>query len=479
METTNHIKLSELNSKINDVVNNAFAIHLYWVIADITNHSFKDGSNYHFFDLVEKDTTSNKLLAKINGKAWGSGSQKIRDFELATGQKFTNNINVLVLVKVTFHSVFGISLEINDIDKNFTLGVLEQQRQATLERLVEENPDVIQRVGDRYITRNSRLKLPMVIKTIAVISSKSSAGNEDFKHTLLNNQYLYNFTIQDYFTIVQNEEYAQQFLDTIIAVFNSKIKYDAVVINRGGGSQTDFLIFDNYKIGRAVARFPIPIITGIGHQKNETIVDLMAHTSTKTPTKAAEFIINHNKIFEDSIIYFQKQIIIKSQQIVSINNQNLNRLNNNIINTSRTFISDFKEKINYTNSIVINKTKTLLYQHKSNISALSTNVVTKPKVIIYNRLNDIEKTVSTIKSFSNSYLKNHRGYLGHFVSVINLMSPQNILKKGFAFIKLNNKITSDSRAIKTGDNIQIILAETMIESTVKSKSEYNGNDFNL
>ena len=290
-----HIRLSELNKQIQAVIETNFNELQLWVIADITNHSFKEKTNYHYFDLVEKAESSNELLAKISGKSWGSGSSKIREFERITGQKFSNNINVLVRVKVNYHIVFGLSLDIQDIDTNFTIGVLEQQRQATLASLVANNPDVITRVGDRYITRNARLPLPMIIQRIAVVSSKTSAGNEDFKHTLLNNPYGYKFEIHDYHTVVQNEINAQQFLERLIDVFKSNIPFDAVVINRGGGSQTDFLIFDNYKIGLAVARFPMPIITGIGHQKNETITDLMAHTQTKTPTKAAEFIITHNR----------------------------------------------------------------------------------------------------------------------------------------------------------------------------------------
>jgi exodeoxyribonuclease VII large subunit len=478
-EPIQHIRLSELNKQIRSVIENSFNNLTLWVIADITNHSFKEKTNYHYFDLVEKAENSNELVAKISDKAWGTGSTKIREFEKVTGQIFTNNINVLVRIKVNYHIVFGLSLDIQDIDTNFTIGLLEQQRQATLTSLVVNNPGVIEKVGERYVTRNSKLKLPMIIQRIAVVSSKTSAGNEDFKHTLLNNPYGYKFEIHDYHTVVQNDANAEQFLERLIDVFKSNIPYDAVVINRGGGSQTDFLIFDNYKIGLAVARFPIPIITGIGHQKNETITDLMAHTQTKTPTEAAKFIITHNRHFEDAILSFQKVILIKSQQIFSANFQDLSILNSIIVNKARDILSNYKDSLVQINQVTINTSKSIIYNKKNELVGVSSQILSKPKIILYNRINDIKNTISNINTFNAMYLKNQRGYLGHYISIIKMMAPDNILKKGFAIVKANNKITSNPDDILLGSDIEIILSNTQIKTTVKQKTKYNGTEFNL
>lgn len=478
MNTVAHIKLSELNAKINNVIETAFNTQTFWVIADITNHTFRQQKNYHNFELVEKDQHSNNIIAKVSGKAWGSGSTRIKNFEQVTGQKFTNNINVLVQVKVTFHSVYGLALDIVDIDTNFTLGVLEQQRQATLQKLVAENA-FIQKVGDRYITKNNQLPLPAIIQKIAVISSKTSAGGEDFKHTLQNNPFGYKFFIDDYFTVVQGEANADQFLAKLIEVFQSQKPYDIVVITRGGGAQTDFLIFDNYNIGRAVAKFPIPIITGIGHQKNETIADLMAHTQTKTPTKAAEYIIAHNKAFEEAILSFQKTILIKSQQLFSTHFQNLSALNSIVVNNTRNILNNYKDSLVQINQVTINTSKSILFNNKNELVQITSAILSKPKIILYNRINDIKNTISNLNTFNALYLKNQRGYLGHYVSIINMMAPNNILKKGFAIVKANNKITSNPDEIKVGNDIDIILAETQIKSTVKQKSKYNGTEFNV
>ncbi|MGN6509121.1 MAG: exodeoxyribonuclease VII large subunit [Chitinophaga sp.] len=476
MTAANHIRLSELNARISSVIETAFSTQQFWVIADITNHTFRPQKNYHNFELVEKD--ANGIIAKIAGQAWGTGSSRIRDFEQVTGQRFTNNINVLIRVNVTFHNVYGLSLELVDIDTNFTLGVLEQQRQATLAALVENN-DFIQKDGDRYITRNNQLKLPAVIQQIAVISSSTSAGGEDFKHTLQNNPFGYLFFVDDYHTVVQGENNAEQFLSKLIEVFRSQKKYDAVVITRGGGAQTDFLIFDNYHIGRAVAKFPIPVITGIGHQKNETITDLMAHTKTKTPTKAAEFIIAHNRAYEDAVLAFQKSILIRSQQLFSMHFQSLSVLNSVIVNKTRDLIGNYKDNLVQINQVTINTSKSILFNTRNALVNMSSQILSRPKIIVYNRLNDLQHTVSNLKSFNTIFLKKQQNYLNHYITVIKMMSPANILKKGFAIVKTDNRITSDPDDIKVGSDIEIILSGTKIRSAVKQKSTYDGTEFDL
>jgi len=321
------------------------------------------------------------------------------------------------------------------IDSNFTLGQLEQQRQATLARLVRENPDFIWPAAGGYGTKNKQLPLPGVIQHIAVIASRTSAGWQDFHHTLDNNPFGYAFRIDEYFTVVQGENNTQQFLSRLIDVFNSGNSYDAVVIIRGGGAQTDFLIFDDYMIGKAIAKFPIPVITGIGHQKNETIADLMAHTPTKTPTKAAEFIINQNRSFEDSVNRLRQNIVIRAQQQFADNNKALNRVNNTIINKSRTILGRQQE--------LLTSAKTSLLIH------------------------------------SNNYCRNQKKYLDHFVSIIKIASPENTLRRGFAIIRSNNKITGNPDDLTVGKDIEIIFANKEITATVTAKKDYDGTDFNL
>lgn len=478
MGSEKHIKLSELNSKINDAITDRFKGQTFWVIADITNHSYKADKKSHYFELVEKGTTTNSIVAKIVGKAWGTGSMHLSDFEKNTGQRFTNNINVLVLVSVDYHPLYGLSLNVLDIDTNFTLGILEQQRNATLRRLVEENTFIVKE-GEQYITRNNQIKLRAVIQKVAVISGSNSAGLEDFRHTLESNDFGYVFEIDDYPTIVQGDNNAKLFLDKLIEVYRSGKLYDAVVITRGGGAQSDFLIFDNYNIGRGVAKFPIPVITGIGHQKNVTIVDLMAHTQTKTPTKAAEFIIAHNRSFEQHILSLQKNIVIKSQQLFLLHYQSLSNLKSTISNNARNLISEHKDALMSINQNTINSSKSILYQEHRLLVNMSHQIAGKPRIILYNRINDIGNIINNLKTFTNQYLRNQKGYLGHYSSSIRMMAPENVLKKGYAIVKVNDKITSNADTIGVGDTIDVILADSIFKTIVKEKTKYNERDTDL
>ncbi|KQX00771.1 exodeoxyribonuclease VII large subunit [Flavobacterium sp. Root420] len=475
MEASTHIKLSQLTDIISNTIRAQFSALKYWVVADITNHSYKADKRYHNFDLVEKDSNSNNIVAKIAGKAWGNGSLSISDFEKNTGQKFTNNINVLVQVSIEFHPLYGLSATVVDVDTNFTMGLLEQKRNETLQRLVSEN-EFIEKVADGYQTTNSRLKLNPVVQRIALLSSVNSAGSEDFRHTLEVNNFGYQFFVDNYYTHVQGENNSKLFLDKLIQIYNSKIQYDVIVITRGGGAQTDFLIFDDYQIGRAVAKFPIPIITGIGHQKNISIVDLMAHTQTKTPTKAAEFIIAHNRDFEQKLLSFQKSILIKSQQLFLTNFQALGSIKSTIVNTARDILNEKKDEIVAINQITINSSKSILFNHSRNLLNTSSQIISKPKIILYSRISDIKNTISNLKTFSNQYQKNKKGDLGHYGSLIKMMAPENILKKGYAIVRVNDKITSNPDDLKIGSEMEIILADTLIKSTIKEKIPYNGKD---
>ena len=474
-----HLSLSQLNGIIQSKLNEAFSMQQFWVVADITEHSFKEKTGYHYFEFVEKDILTNLIVAKIKGAAWGNASQKIKDFEKSTGQRFTNNIHILAKVSINFHKVFGLSLDLIEIDPSFTLGVIETKRQETLLRLVTNYPATIRKVGDEYKTYNSSLELPLVISNIAVISSQTSAGNEDFKHTLINNPYGFHFEIDDYFTVVQNEINAVLFLERLLDIFRSGKKYDAVIINRGGGSQTDFLIFDNFKIGLAVAKFPIPIITGIGHQKNQTITDLMAHTNTKTPTKAAEFIITHNKVFEDRLLSFQQSIVINSQSFLAKQNFVFNKINSQIVNNSRTALERCKNNLRILKQQFTTSSSRIITDVKLELNSKRFAISNLPAMLINREIKEVSRFSPKLISAFNSKVSTEKRALKSVVALINVISPENILRKGFAIVKSNGEITSDPNRFSPGSEIEIILRSQNIKATVNTKNDYHGNDFNL
>ncbi|CAL1519311.1 exodeoxyribonuclease VII large subunit [Chitinophaga sp. MM2321] len=470
MIASESIKLSALTGKIQQALSEVFAEQTYWVLADVTNHSFYQQKGYHYFDLVEKEEGSSTIVAKVSAVAWGNGAIRIREFETVTGQQFKNDIHVLIRVAVSYHQVHGLQITLLDIDTSFTVGLLEQQKQQTLIRLTTECASFIRKVGDQYITRNNQLAFGAVIQQIAVITSGNSAGYQDFRHTLDHNRFGYTFKIDTYFTVVQGENKAELVQQRLIDIYNSRVPYDAVVIIRGGGAQTDFLLFDTFILGRAVAKFPIPVITGIGHQKNETITDMMAHSPTKTPTKAAELIIAHNKSFEDAVVGIQQTILIKSQQLFSGHFQALASLNAAVINQSRTILNTHKEVLHGYNSAVLNASRSILLNRHRELISVSNAVLSKPRIIVAGKQNDLANLLGNLRSFNRLYTQRKRGELAHYETLFKLMSPVNILKRGFAIIYQDKKIINNALSLSPGSQISVLLQDAELEATITAKN---------
>lgn len=457
MSVIPHIKLSDLTKKVSQVINQSFGSDFYWIIAEVSGHKFYPNQDRHYFDFVEKIENSNSETAKVKGIAWSSGSVAIKFFQKETGQQFTNGLQVLVKVKVEFNIIYGLQLILHDIDQSFTLGNLEKQRRETLLRLVNDNADFIKLIDEEYITTNKKTKLNFILQHIALIASPNSEGYADFVHTMNNNQFMYKFKIDNYFSSVQGIEAEREIVNTLISIYNAQKQYDCVVIIRGGGAKTDFLVFDSYSLARAVAKFPIPVITGIGHYKDVSIVDLMANTNTKTPTKSAEFIIAHNRAFEDAVMQFQKSIIIKTQQT----------------------LGNSRQRINFINTLIINKSRTLINHHNEELLNFHHQISLRPKMIIGNKIKDLENLKENLNGYSKKYLLSKDMALSHYVSLIKIMNPVNILKRGFALVSQKGKIIIDAKNIQPGSQLTITLSDVDINTTVNSKTNSNGSNFNL
>lgn len=456
-ENPSAIRLSALSLHIKQTLDKAYAQLNFWVMADVSNHTFKPQSSYHFFSLVEKDQTTNNIIAGFTAKSWGKGSARIQEFERITGQPFTNNIHVLVNVSVTYHPAYGLQLELNDIDPGFTLGNIEKQRRETLRLLCDRNPDVILQVGEDYDTRNKRIALKPVIQRIAVISSKDSAGLTDFRHTLQHNAFGYVFVVDEYHTHVQGDDRAMAMKQKMIDVFTSGLSYDVLVIIRGGGADTDFLIFDNYHVGLAIARFPVPVITGIGHQKNVTIADMMAHTSTKTPTKAAEFIIGHNRNFEEQLVRIRSALVIRVQQLMQ---QRVNAL------TSCTHR-------------ITNGSRQLVYDQRDLLQQMTRLVTTNPRLMLSRQELHLTHMMTGLQQATLRFLGNRKSTVEQYARMIAVSRPEKILQMGFAMVRSKGNYVADIRDIGLEEQFEVVMRDGVLTATVNEKNIQDGRENQL
>ena len=264
---------------------------LVWVVGELAD--FRQAPQGHvYFELVEKQ--GNQVEAKIRANLWQFTYRSVSaKFEAVTGTSLKNGMKVLAKVSVTYHPVYGLSLNVKDIDPSFSLGERARIRQETIAKLTQEG-----RIG-----HNARLPLPLVIQRIAIISSATAAGYGDFINQLAGNPQGYKVYHQLFPSLMQGNEAVESLLSALdqVAEQAEKLQLDAVVIIRGGGAQLDLDCFDDYRLALRIADFSLPVLTGIGHERDETIADLVAHTRLKTPTAVAEFILSSFREYEENL----------------------------------------------------------------------------------------------------------------------------------------------------------------------------------
>lgn len=278
MNESRHITLSELQRRVKAALEGQFALPL-WVSAEISDLKV-NYSGHCYLELVEKGGENGVPTAQARAVIWRSQYPRVTAyFEAETGQRLAPGLKILAKVLVTYHELYGFSLQITEIDPSFTLGDLERQRQQTIAQLQQ----------DGVWEMNREVAMPFVVQRVAIVSSANAAGYQDFCKELAKSPYRFETHLFDAF--MQGEAAEQSIIDALCRVADRLEEFDAVVIIRGGGSRSDLNCFNAYRLCSYVAQFPLPVITGIGHDKDTSVADMVAHTALKTPTAVAGWLV--------------------------------------------------------------------------------------------------------------------------------------------------------------------------------------------
>lgn len=305
----NPISLYQLNEFIKRVIALNFQ-ETIWVTAEIAQMGITRGHRY--LDLVEHGEDG--IIAQLSATLWqGEYKRLVMQHGATLDQLLTAGTQVKLGVVVQFHERFGLKANITEVDLEWTFGHLELLKRKTLEQL--------QKSG--LLEANKRHKLPAVLQNIAVISSEKAAGLQDFVQQLRNNAYGYAFKISLYDTLVQGAQAETEMMKALLEIVSESSIYDVVVIIRGGGARLDLAVFDQLEFNTCVAKMPLPVICGIGHETDQTVLDLVAHTALKTPTAVAEYLIQHNMYFEGRLRQISHSALRLSQVLFTQNNQKL------------------------------------------------------------------------------------------------------------------------------------------------------------
>ncbi|SDA83427.1 Exodeoxyribonuclease VII large subunit [Algoriphagus alkaliphilus] len=406
---------------------------VYWVVGELSD--FRQAPQGHvYFELVEKQ--GNQILAKIRANLWQFTYRSVAaKFESVTGISLKNGMKVLAQVAVTYHPVYGLSINVKDIDPSFSLGERARLRQETIDRLTREG----------LIQLNGRFQLPAVVQRIAIISSATAAGYGDFVNQIEKNSYGYKVYHKLFNSLMQGNEAVGSLLLALEKVKSeiNGLDIEAVVIIRGGGAQLDLDCFDEYRLGAAIANFPLPVFTGIGHERDETVADLVAHTRLKTPTAVAEFILSGFREFEENLI-------MMLQRLDRSTRQQLREEENKIHHYALRAKSLSKNRI----SLEIEKIK----NRANRIESASKNQV---KIQVYN----LETFEKGLKRSLNSFLMKQNEKLASQETLLRQLDPDSILKRGYSRTELEGKPIHLIEA-KTGDQIETFTQNQKISSTI-------------
>ncbi len=305
-----------------------------WVRAEIGSIAVKSGNCY--MELIEKNTQGDTLAAKLRATCWSNTYALLSPyFSSETGQNLQAGLQVLLCGNITFHSVYGLSFQVIGIDPSYTIGDIARQRRETIERLQKEGLMDLQKALD----------LPLLLQHIAVISSNEAAGYEDFCNQLHNNSAHFCYHTELFPAIVQGDRAEKSIIDALQQIYERITDFQAVVIIRGGGATTDLKCFDSYELAASFARFPLPVIAGIGHQKDISVVDMVVHTNVKTPTAAAEFIIAHTMEQQEYLLHLYQRLQIACMQPVLREKQRLIYLQSKLQHTFSQVLTNHKNRL--------------------------------------------------------------------------------------------------------------------------------------
>jgi len=469
------LTLSELNKQIGDVLESAFPKGV-WVVGEISE--LKENRNGHcYLELIEKQGI--EIVARSRATIWSYTYRMLKPyFETSTGQLFTSGIKILVQVSVEFHAAYGLSLNIKDIDPVYTIGDMAMQRREIVERLKTEG----------VFEMNKELQLPLVPQKIAVISSASAAGYQDFVNQLNNNKQGFVFYIKLFQATMQGTETAPSIMAALERIFGYDDFFDAVVIIRGGGATADLSSFDNYDLAYFVTQFPLPVITGIGHEKDDTIVDLVSHTRLKTPTAVAEFFIAGIERYYDRILELENEIVRLTRETLDDKNANLERVAADLNQSVTRYIGDRQVELTRRGNRLHRMVGQYTYKKEHKLEKMKQQL--KSSVLLWfsvagNRL--LLKRTKVKHAVDDSLLKQNatilhlkdqlaakaerrllkeQGRIHYNENTARLIDPVNVLKRGYTITFSNGKLVKKAAQLKVNDEIETLFAMGNVKSKI-------------
>jgi exodeoxyribonuclease VII large subunit len=429
--TDKAITLCELLTKVKTAMKSALP-YSWWVIAEISEIKV-NFSGHCYLELIEKNDSNESIKAKVRATIWSSVYRMLQPyFQTTTQMELCSGIRVLLKVNAEFHELYGFSLNVTDIEPSYTLGELARLKQQIINRLISEG----------VYEMNRSLVMPEIPARIAVISSKTAAGFGDFLHQITNNSYGFKFYVKLFPAAMQGNEAEESVIKALDKIYKHEHLFDAVVIIRGGGAQSDLNCFNSYWLNLNICQFPLPVLTGIGHEQDETIADLVAYKRLKTPTAVAEYLIECFRNTADQIHERSAELYDMVTDRVRVENEHLNRI-----------LIQLKPAV-----------KQMLTSGSQELKVKAFNLKLAVNGLLSKETSNLKTETQGLQTALREFIKNENHRLELLEKKNSYLDPFLILKRGYSITYLNGKSIKSAAEAKPDDIIETRLADGSIKS---------------
>ena len=431
----------------------------YWVKAEMHKLN-KYPSGHAFPELVQKD--ENKIVAQITGTIWKQQLERINTkFIEVVKEPLREGTTLLLLVKINYSETFGLGLQILDIDPSYSLGELQKQREETLRKLAKEG----------LLNLNQKLHFPLLPKRVAIISADSSKGLSDFLQVLQENEKSYFIFTHLFNAYLQGDVAVQSIISALKKIKRVKDHFDIVIIVRGGGAEVGMTCYNNFELCKAIAEFPLPVLTGIGHSTNLNVAEMVSFRNEITPTKLAEFLLQTFREFEQETKRLNREMIAHSLQLIDKTKQDFNGQVRVFKHASLRFTDSLKNELNQQIIELKNTTRYFLKNENDAILSLKNDYRIVTKEIITAERNTLSLISKPIKGSLLHFFARKESDLEQLEKTVNILNPSNVLQRGYSLTLLNGKILSAKNKPKKGDLIESKTNSLTLFSRVEKTSE--------
>jgi exodeoxyribonuclease VII large subunit len=452
---TEKLSLTELQLIIRDSLYLALP-DMYWVIAEISEIK-ENNAGHCYLELIEKHPDEKNVRARAKAIIWSNRYRFLKSFfENITGESLREGLKILVKTKVEYHELYGLSLVISDIDPAFTIGEMAMKRQLVIKKLEQEG----------VFSMNKELDFSIVPHRIAIISSKNAAGYSDFINQLTGNSFGYVFYTALIETAMQGTDTEQGVISALDKIAANSYLFDLVVIIRGGGSQSDLSWFDSYNIAYHVTQFPLPVITGIGHDKDMSVTDMVAYKSLKTPTAVADFLIDCMAVAENHLIEMSSEIKDISRIIIEQNRNRIETSKIKLLPLARIMMSEIKDRLSGKIIEIINIGKEYTFRAGLVPANQESRLVSAVKSFSSGKVLVLARTKQQLTTLAINTLGRSSTRVAGLENTLNILKPENVLQRGYTITSLNGRILKRINQVKTDDLIDTQFSDGAVKSRV-------------